>query len=556
MDNRFIIAALGAGIGAAATYITSKVSNTPVKKRKKTSDGDEGISEEEVNKMHLDSDDIQPIDTTNMWTQPSAAPSSSSSVSTADPFAKDKTNIDTMQQEQIFDEQMNRTMLYYGEENFKKIRGAFIIVVGLGGVGGAAAHVLLRSGVKKIRLIDPDLVTISSLNRNVLAQRKDVGRSKVEMMKSYFAAICPEVEVEAFQTFFTGDLAPQLLGGKPDYVLDCIDNTETKVQLLTYCHQNGLPVMSSFGAGSSSDPTKINICDLAFTFGCPFGKEVRRLLRVNGITSGIPCVYSTETHRKKLIPLTEEEKELLKTQVKSTLRVRTLGVSMPIPTIFGSTMGNACLNALVGLPLVLEEEKRAPPAMGEYNKMLKVITKMEQVVFHTSPLLVRKMIDSTTLRYLVDEVYGGCSGVSGENKQTLTTRRWRPELPLAPSNIVVLTCKEAEAHERQTSPVQERYSAEVVAKIDQILSQVADVSPSAGSINNLDQASMKETNKKIDQANQQRGQERRKNSRTDNLVKKGTEKDSIEENGNNNNNNETIIETTSTSSNSNTQEEN
>eukprot|EP01133_Synstelium_polycarpum_P012075 gene12075-14127_t len=358
-----------------------------------------------------------------------------------DPFAKDKINLDSMLQEQIFEEQMNRTMLYYGEDAFKKIRQSFVIVVGLGGVGGAAAHVLLRSGVKKIRLIDP------------------------------------EVEVEAFQTFFTGDMAEQLLSGKPDYVLDCIDNTETKVQLLTFCKRNNIPVISSFGAGSSSDPTKINICDLSFTFGCPFGKEVRKLLRENGITTGIICVCSTETHRKKLIPLTAEEAEALKTQVKSTLRIRTLGVSMPIPFIFGTTMGNTCLNGIVGLPMIVEEERRAPPPMAEYNKMLKTLIKKEQIFHNTSPILLKKIVDATNLRYIVDQVYDGKSGVSLVSKAIFIVVRWRPELPVSLSNLVVLTDKECAIHEKLTR-VEDHYTPEIIARIDNLLASKSETSSS------------------------------------------------------------------------------
>ncbi|EFA78582.1 HesA/moeB/thiF family protein [Heterostelium album PN500] len=201
MDNKLFIAALGAGIGAAATYISTKVSST--KKRKSDFTSDVQFDNDTTMADDNDDNDVKPID------------GHTSLLASADPFAKDKLNLSSMLEQEIFDEQMNRTMLYYGENGFKKLRESFVIVVGLGGVGGAAAHVLLRSGVKKIRLIDPDLVTISSLNRNVLAARKDVGRSKVETMKSYFNAICPEVEVEAIQTFFSAEVADTLLGGNP-----------------------------------------------------------------------------------------------------------------------------------------------------------------------------------------------------------------------------------------------------------------------------------------------------------------------------------------------------
>ncbi|KAF2071539.1 hypothetical protein CYY_007138 [Polysphondylium violaceum] len=445
MENKLLIAGIGAGIGAAVTYLTSSM-----KKRKSFGTPVKDEDHEENSKLiKMDTDDTNTKHT-----------------------VKESLNLDQMLREEIFNEQMNRTMLYYGEEGFKKIRGAFVIVVGLGGVGSPAAHTLVRSGVRKIRLIDPDLVTLSSLNRNALAQRKDVGRSKVETMKAYFHDICPEVEVEAYQTFFTGDLSEKLLAGEPDYVLDCIDNTTTKVELLTYCHTNKIRVISAFGAGSSSDPTKINITDISYTFGCNFGREVRRLLKVNGITTGILCVYSTEAHRKKLIPLTEQELEILKEQeVKPTLRVRTLGVSMPIPVIFGTSMACNVLNDLAGIPTVVAEEKRTPPPLTEYTRIFKLFIKKEMAIYHTPPTHLRKMMGAVDIRYLVDDIFAGKSIVSMSTSPNMILYRWRPENPIALNNIVYLTQKEGEIHESLKS-VESHYSPQDIERIDKILSQV------------------------------------------------------------------------------------
>jgi len=451
MENKLLIAGIGAGIGAAVTYLTSsmkkrKTIGTPMK--------DEDDSESKLIRMDTD----EPQQQQNK------------------PVGKESLNLDEMLKEEIFNEQMNRTMLYYGEDGFKKIRDAFVIVVGLGGVGSPAAHTLVRSGVRKIRLIDPDLVTLSSLNRNALAQRKDVGRSKVETMKSYFHDICPEVEVEAYQTFFTGALAEKLLADKPDYVLDCIDNTTTKVELLTYCHKNNIRVISAFGAGSSSDPTKINITDISYTFGCNFGREIRRLLKVNGITTGILCVYSTEAHRKKLIPLTKEELELLKEQeVKPTLRVRTLGVSMPIPVIFGTSMACNVLNDLAGIPTVVAEEKRTPPPLTEYTRIFKLFIKKETAMHRTPPTHLRKMFGPIDVRYLVDDIFAGKSAVTQESTPIMLLMRWRPELPIALNNIVYLTQKESEIHETLKS-VESHYSPQDIERIDKLLSTVVTTS--------------------------------------------------------------------------------
>ncbi|EGC32379.1 hypothetical protein DICPUDRAFT_38491 [Dictyostelium purpureum] len=451
MENKLLIAGLGAGIGAAVTYLTSSL-----KKNKRSQDEFENSpsSQHNTKQIRMDTDD--------------------------DFIKKEDNNLSAgnllhndLLREEIFNEQMDRTKLYYGDEAYEKIRNSFVVVVGLGGVGGAAAHVLCRSGIKKMRLIDPDLVTLSSLNRNALAQRKDVGRSKVETMKSYFYDICPEVEVEAVQTFFTGDLAEKLLAGNPDYVLDCIDNTQTKVELLTFCHRNNIKVISSFGAGSARDPTKIFISDISYTYGCPFGREIRRLLKVNGINSGINCCYTTEIQRKKLTPLTEEERQLLLEQaVRPTLRVRTLGVAMPIPFIFGTSIGCQVLNDFAGVDTVTNgEEKCMPPPLTEYSSQLKLLIKKECKLYNTPPTFLRKFISPLDVRYLIDEIFESKSAISQKHAPVMLLLRWRSDKPAAPNNLVYLSQKEGDIHETVKN-VNEHYPKEVVERIDKLLSTV------------------------------------------------------------------------------------
>lgn len=139
----------------------------------------------------------------------------------------------------------------------QKIRNAFVIVVGVGGVGSHCVNMLARAGVKKIRVIDFDWVTLSSLNWHAYAQRKDVGFSKVEVVWDYVSNIIPSCEVEIVERLFNKDVADTLLGGNPDFVIDCIDNTETKADLITYCMENKIKLVSSMGSGGKIDFTRI-----------------------------------------------------------------------------------------------------------------------------------------------------------------------------------------------------------------------------------------------------------------------------------------------------------
>ena len=169
-------------------------------------------------------------------------------------------------QDDLVKEQLSRNISFLGEKQ-TLVQNGYIIVVGLGGVGSHAAHMLLRSGVGKIRLIDFDQVTLSSLNRHAVANRDDVGISKVECMKKHLLEILPSAQIDAISEMFSKDSAQRLLDGNPDFVLDCIDNIHTKIDLLEYCYKANIKVVSSMGSGAKSDPTRIHIADISETFG-------------------------------------------------------------------------------------------------------------------------------------------------------------------------------------------------------------------------------------------------------------------------------------------------
>eukprot|EP00727_Mastigamoeba_balamuthi_P008657 m51a1_g4413 hypothetical protein (335) ;mRNA; f:450296-451622 len=246
-----------------------------------------------------------------------------------------------------------RTALFFGDK-FPLIRRAYVVVVGVGGVGSMAATALVRTGIRKLRIVDFDIVTLSSLNRNAVATRNDVGKAKTECLKEHFAAICPEVEVEAVHAFFREDQAEQLLlqSGTPDLVVDCIDNVPNKVALLHYCHSHSVPVISSFGVGACIDPSKIRSADIKDTFACPLGRVIRKKLGKLGVKTGITCVFSTETDRRPLKELTDDEYERLKQSGGSEVRTRAIPSFMALPAIAGLTLADVALCVIAGLPHV------------------------------------------------------------------------------------------------------------------------------------------------------------------------------------------------------------
>ena len=192
----------------------------------------------------------------------------------------------------------NRTILFYGEKAFLKIRQAKVTVVGLGGVGGHAAVNLARSAVGALHLVDFDQVTVSSLNRSAFARPDDVGRTKTEVLAAYLGEVCPDTRV----TFTTrrcaadnlAELVPLEAGDRPDLVLDAIDSVRDKVALLAWCREKEIPVIASMGAAGKRDLAQVRTGNISETRVRPLAKQVRLGLRELNAPLDIPCVWSLE----------------------------------------------------------------------------------------------------------------------------------------------------------------------------------------------------------------------------------------------------------------------
>lgn len=204
--------------------------------------------------------------------------------------------------DELLAEQFTRNTQFFGTEGQRQVADAFVIVVGLGGVGSHCAHMLLRSGVSRLRLVDFDQVSLSSLNRHAVATREDVGITKVDCLKTHFGRIYPEASLDCRTTMYEKSVEEELLGGAPDFVIDCIDNIDTKVDLLAACVRRSIPVLACGGAGAKCDPTRVRIVDLAESVVDPLARAVRhRLRRVHGIEAGIPVLLSTEKQKCDLV---------------------------------------------------------------------------------------------------------------------------------------------------------------------------------------------------------------------------------------------------------------
>ena len=184
-----------------------------------------------------------------------------------------------------------RTEMMLGKESVEKLKGAHVAVFGIGGVGGLCCEALARAGVGKLTLIDADRVSVSNINRQIIATHSTVGRYKSEVMKERIADINPECEVFCVNEFYSED-NPLPLDGF-DYIADCIDSVKSKLHLISEAKSKDIPVISSMGAGNKLDPTRFCVADISKTHTDPLAKVIRTELRKRGINH-LKVVFSDE----------------------------------------------------------------------------------------------------------------------------------------------------------------------------------------------------------------------------------------------------------------------
>jgi tRNA A37 threonylcarbamoyladenosine dehydratase len=185
-----------------------------------------------------------------------------------------------------------------GDDVMKKLFNTHVMVIGLGGVGSWAAESLSRSGIGKLTVVDYDEICITNANRQLHALQGLVGRKKAEVMADRLRKINPQSEVVAIPEFYNAENSEMMLGTKPDYIVDCIDNLTAKAHLLATCRAQGIKVITSGGSAAKMDPTLIKIVDMADTYVDPMAHQMRKILRQKydfpEKKFGIPCVFSDE----------------------------------------------------------------------------------------------------------------------------------------------------------------------------------------------------------------------------------------------------------------------
>ena len=267
-----------------------------------------------------------------------------------------------------------------------------VAVIGIGGVGSHVAHLLLRGGVRKLRIVDFDQVTLSSLNRHATAVRLDVGTAKAIALKAALLRIAPDASIDARVELFDDASAARLLeDDPPSLVIDCIDDLATKAALLGHCVRLDVPVLCALGAGGKADACCLHVGRLSEVFNDPIAasllkrlrKEKQQLAAGGAIGAGgsssaavtedcweelvhlVGVVYSSEQQRVSLLPLpTGMAASDLGSQ--PNFRVRVLPVLPPLPAAVGAALAAHALSVLSGATLAKTAARPVPPLSSSY----------------------------------------------------------------------------------------------------------------------------------------------------------------------------------------------
>ena len=230
--------------------------------------------------------------------------------------------------------EFSRAELLFGEEGIKKLRNARVAVFGIGGVGSFATEALARGGVGHLTLVDGDVVSLTNLNRQLIATQKTIGEKKTAVMARRIHEIIPETEVTEYPVVYGAENRDLLDFSAYDYIVDAIDTVTSKLILIEEAKKAGTQVISSMGTGNKADPTRFEVADISKTSVCPLAKVMRRELKARGI-HGVKVVYSKELPQKPA-----ESQETGKRQIPGSLSF--------VPPVAGMILAGEVIKYIVG----------------------------------------------------------------------------------------------------------------------------------------------------------------------------------------------------------------
>lgn len=232
-----------------------------------------------------------------------------------------------------------RTIQLLGNDKFQMLFSAHVLIVGLGGVGAYAAEMLARAGVQTLTIVDADTVNTSNINRQLVALNSTIGRPKAQILTDRLRDINPSIRLTVVQDYIKDEKTSQLLqSAKFDFVVDAIDTLSPKVNLIAECLKLGIPIVSSMGAGAKTDPTLIEVRDIAKTHHCPLAHALRKRLHRLGIRNGFYAVFSCEPVRQGAVIECDDEQN----------KKSSVGTISYLPAAFGCAVASVVIRKLIG----------------------------------------------------------------------------------------------------------------------------------------------------------------------------------------------------------------
>ena len=190
------------------------------------------------------------------------------------------------------DTMYHRTSLLIGDDGIEKLKNSHVWIFGMGGVGSYAGEALVRAGVGRLTVVDHDVVSVSNLNRQLIALRSTVGKPKTEVFVQRALDINPDIKVTGINRCYTPDNSSEFDFGDADYIIDAIDMVTSKIELIHNAKSADVPIVSSMGTGNKLENTHFEITDIYKTTTDPLAKVMRRELKKRGIDC-LDVVYST-----------------------------------------------------------------------------------------------------------------------------------------------------------------------------------------------------------------------------------------------------------------------
>ena len=190
-------------------------------------------------------------------------------------------------------EQFFRTEMLLGRDALQRLLSARVAVFGIGGVGGYTVEALARSGIGQLDLIDSDCVSVSNINRQILATHSTVGLPKVEAARRRILDINPGCIVRTHAVFYTPETADRFDFTQYDYIVDAIDTVTGKLALVERAKAAGTPIICCMGTGNKLDASAFEVADISKTTMCPLARIMRKELGKRGIKH-LKVVYSKE----------------------------------------------------------------------------------------------------------------------------------------------------------------------------------------------------------------------------------------------------------------------